>query len=509
MVDLPLPAAERVARYRSIIPDWDAFLEALQRPLPLCLWTNTLRTDVTAVRRQLSVEAIEGRRVGWYPGAFKGPPSDRAGQSLPFVGGLYHIQEEVSLVPVVLLDPRPGERILDLCAAPGNKTAQMAVAMRNTGTIVANDRSAIRMRATRGTLDRLGVINTTITTAEAEQFPEAAGLFDRVLLDAPCTCEGTSRKNVSAFVASGRDRSKSLQKQQIAMLRKAVALCRPGGRIVYSTCTYAPEENELVVEAALQEFGSTLQLRPARIDGLTSSPGITRWDGRALSRSVEKAIRIWPHQNDTGGFFVAVFEKAGVLTDHDGNTAAGAKPSTARRSANSPYAQDAAGTATASENDSDVSGSRARWIGLLHARFGIPGDVFADWSFSEPNRKYLFVTPNDHDPPGKPEPISDGMPLIRTALRYPKLTTAGVRLIGRHASRNVVDMSVEQTEAYVSREDFVATSDQANGIESTGYVLVAHRGVLLGVGIFFEDDRRVASMFPKVLARTVNLPIPG
>lgn len=481
MIERDIPAIERVERYRPIIPDWDGFLEALDRPLPLCLWTNTLRTDRSKLSEHLATEGIEAWPVEWNSAAFKGPPSAIAGQSIPFVAGLYHIQEEVSLLPVVLLDPQPGERILDLCAAPGNKTAQTGVAMANSGTIVANDRSALRMRATRGTLDRLGVMNTTITVEDAERYPVESMAFDRVLLDAPCTCEGTSRKNVSAFVATGRDKSEALHDRQLAMLRTAVAACRPGGRIVYSTCTYAPEENERVIDRALGEFGPDVRLLPARIDGLEFSSGLTEWDGETYDSSLELAMRIWPHQNDTGGFFVAVLEKI--------------------QSADSEHRVE---ISTRSPHE-----ARARWINLIFDRFGIPRNVYADWRFHEPNRKYLFVTPADHEPISEPEPVSDGMPFIRTALRFPKLTTAASRVVGPHASKNVVDATAEQAQAFVSREEFTLSDTQLDLVTETGYILVRHRDMILGVGIYFEDGRRVSSMFPKVLSRAVRRPIPG
>lgn len=479
-----IPAIDRVERYRPIVPDWTMFMKALRRPLPLCLWVNTLRTRSEDVAHQLAIEGVDARPVGWHPDAFKGPPSETAGQCLPFIAGHYHIQEEVSLLPVVLLDARPGERVLDLCAAPGNKTAQAAVMMENTGTLVANDRSALRMRATRGTLDRLGVMNTAITLQDAERYPTDALLFDRVLLDAPCTCEGTSRKNVSAFVATGIEKSMALHDRQLAMLRRAIELCRPGGRIVYSTCTYAPEENELVVDDALREFGSVVRLLPAGVDGFASSPGLTAWNGHTFHSDLEKAMRVWPHQNDSGGFFVAVLEKAEDFAS-----------SRDRRAVK----------AIASSNPRE----HGEWIDRVIDRFGVPRTAFAGWRLHRPNRKYVFAVPNDQQNTEKPPPVSNGLPFMRTNLRHPKLTTAAARIIGPHAVKNVVDATPLQAEKYVSREEFTLTRDQLTRLTETGYLIVRHRSMVLGVGIYFEDGRRVSSMFPKVLSRAVSFPIPG
>ncbi len=470
-------AAERLERYRRIVPEWAAFRDAVSKPLPLCLWTNRLRTNAAVVERHLDREGIEVRPVNWFPGAFKGSPSKRAGQSMPFVAGLYHIQEEVSLLPAKILAPEPGERVLDLCSAPGNKTAQMAVAMDNSGTIIANDRNAMRTRATRGVLDRMGIINTTITTSDASNLPDEVGRFDRVLADVPCTCEATTRKHVDALLQSGREASLRFHRRQSAILRKAIQLCRPGGRIVYATCTYAPEENEMVIDAALREDGDQIEVLPARIEGFRSSPGITEWDGTPLDPALAGAMRVWPHQNDSGGFFVALLSKR-----ENGDGSGGRRPDD---------------TFALSEAEQE------KWLQLLNDRFGIPQEAFEAARLHEPNNKYVAVVSAAHESVDRPRPVSIGMPLIRIGLRYPKLTTAGARLIGRRAVRNTVRLDDAQASDYTSRKDFYPTADQVKGLAGTGYVIVEHAGAVLGVGLYLEEKNCVKSMFPKVLSRAV------
>lgn len=470
MLDRLNPNAELLERYRDIVPDWAAFIEALSRPLPLCLWTNTLRTSPDVVQEWLDVERIEASLLPWAPTAFKGPASETAGQCLPFVAGLYHIQEEVSCIPVMLLDPQPGERVIDLCAAPGGKSAQIAVAMANRGTLVSNDRDALRHRATRGTLDRLGVINTTITVEDAAAIPPAAGHFDRVIADVPCTCEGTSRKNFSAFLNAGREISERMAARQLDILRRSIELCRPGGRIAYSTCTYAPEENEVVVDAALREFGDGIELLPASIDGLTSSPGIDFWNGRSLDPRVTRAMRVWPHQNDSGGFFVAVLEKR----------------SGERHDAEAPEWID-----EKEERD---------WLNLLKGRFGFPDDAFSGVRLAQSSKKYVSAVSADHRLGTAPEPVSIGMPFIRAQLEYPKLTTAGSMLLGAAATKNMIDATEEQVYAYAARDEFLLDDGQGEHITDTGYVLIRRNGITLGVALCYLDERRVLSMYPKQLS---------
>lgn len=295
-------------RYRPLVDDWDAFAAAHERPLRPTVWTNTLRTSPEALRCLLREEGTEPEDVPWYPGAFRLPPDAAPGKSLSKLLGLAHIQEEVSLLPVLFLDPRPGERVLDLCAAPGNKTVQAAVRMADRGTVLANDRSKKRLGLVVANLERLGVTIGAVTAYDAGNLPRDFGPFDRVLADVPCSCEGTARKNPEVLGRTGRERRPT--HVQRAILKKAVQLCRPGGRIVYSTCTYAPEENEAIVDEALSENAS-LKLLPAGLDGLFGSPGLTEWQGRSFPPDVERTLRVWPHHHDTGGFFVAVLEKTG------------------------------------------------------------------------------------------------------------------------------------------------------------------------------------------------------
>lgn len=295
-------------RYRPLVDDWDAFAAANERPLPPAVWTNTLRTTPEALRSFLREEGTEPEDVPWYPGAFRLPAEAAPGKSLAKLLGLAHIQEEVSLLPVLFLDPRPDERVLDLCAAPGNKTVQAAVRMEDRGTVVANDRSKKRLGLVVANLERLGVSIGAVTAYDAGNLPRDFGPFDRVLADVPCSCEGTARKNPEVLGRGGWEKRPT--RVQRAILKKAVQLCRPGGRIVYSTCTYAPEENEAIVDEALSE-NAGLRLLPARVDGLLGSPGLTEWQGRSFTPDMERALRVWPHHNDTGGFFVAVLEKPG------------------------------------------------------------------------------------------------------------------------------------------------------------------------------------------------------
>lgn len=458
------------ARYRDIIDDWDAFQESVQRPLPTTIWANPLKTTPQQLAQLLRTANIPHEPISWYPGAFNLPPDFKPGLRWEYLAGLYQVQEAVALLPVLLLDMQPGQRVLDLCAAPGNKTAQMSVALQNRGTVVANDRSAGRMRAARQTFNRLGLVNITATTVDGGNYSRHAGDFDRILADVPCTCEGTCRKDSSLLTRPVN--SAKLVGSQTALLRKAVQRCLPGGRIVYATCTFAPEENEQVVDTILREFGDEVALVPARLpDGFVYSSGLTAWEGQALHPALAHAVRVWPHQNDTGGFFMAVLQKA------DGAVPPDAVEPTA------------------------VAEERQPWLDILQGRFGLEPSLFDAYHIFRPSRKRVYIVNRDHQPPERPSPDSIGMHFMRVDGRYPKLTTAAAMLFGAHATRNVVDLRPEQVTAFIARQEFVLDAAQQAQVTDNGYIMLRWRGVWLGQGAYYADGHRVESLFPKAWSR--------
>lgn len=301
---------EHFDRYRSIVDDWDAFVEALERPLPTCAWANPIKIGRSELLERLARDGIEGRPLDWHPTAFLLPEALHPGRRIEHILGLFQVQEEAALGAVEFLQSRPGDRVLDMCAAPGNKTAQIAVSMNNSGTVVGNDLSYSRIRALRNTGDRLGLLNVVVTEHDAGNFPNSYGPFDAVLADVPCSCEGTTRKNPGALGNDPMGSIHSVVNSQRAILYKAFQVCRPGGRVVYSTCTYAPEENECVVQDVLDRLDERPQFVACEIEGFESSPGLSSWQGREFDPQMRRAMRVWPHHNDTGGFFVAAFERS-------------------------------------------------------------------------------------------------------------------------------------------------------------------------------------------------------
>ncbi|MCC5811543.1 MAG: RsmB/NOP family class I SAM-dependent RNA methyltransferase [Ectothiorhodospiraceae bacterium] len=469
--------AERVCeRYREVVDDWPALVETLLRPLPVTLWANPLRLSRERLVELLARSGIHARPLEWSESALELDPGARPGLHWGFFAGLFQVQEAVSMLPVQLLDPQPGERVLDLCAAPGNKTAQIAVAMRNTGTVVANDLNRGRVPAIRQTVKRLGLMNVAVTVKDGQGLTARAGLFDRVLVDAPCTCEGTFRKVRVPQVVTDRFRESTTRTQR-RLLERAVALVRPGGRVVYSTCTFSPEENEAVVDAVIGASGGTMRLLPASIPGFPTGQGLTSWQGRRFDPQLSLAMRIWPHHANTGGFFVAVLEKR-----DDGPAAAPAE-----------YFR--------------PPEESAEWLSPFVDRLGIPAQVFADVSLVKRGNRHVHLVPRDHRLPQAPAPDMLGLPAVRRRSLPLKPTTAAVLLYGHLAVRNRVELSTVQLRDYLERADTSVEHSQLARCTGPGYVVVTYQEQTVGLGqlIYERESPRVwlRSLMPKAWRASV------
>ncbi|WP_254838251.1 RsmB/NOP family class I SAM-dependent RNA methyltransferase [Natronomonas marina] len=297
-----------LARYDSLVDEPAAFHAACERPLPSVVRANTIKATPERVRRAFDETGVGYEGVEWHDGLFRLADDVSPGNTWPFVHGWVYGQEEVSAIPARVLDPAPGERVFDPCAAPGSKTTQLAALMDDRGLLVANDNDLGRLSALRANAERCGVTNAVVTNTDARNFslkPFDGDPFDRALVDVPCSCEGTVRKNPDALDNWSLDHVEGIAGVQKAILGRAIEVTRAGGTVVYSTCTFAPEENEAVLDYALAEYDCGL----VEFDlALEHAPGVTDWEGDSYDGSVRRAKRVYPHHEDTGGFFCAKLE---------------------------------------------------------------------------------------------------------------------------------------------------------------------------------------------------------
>ncbi|MFB6244576.1 MAG: RsmB/NOP family class I SAM-dependent RNA methyltransferase [Halobaculum sp.] len=294
-------------RYAELVADESAFRAACDRPLPQVVRVNTLAATPERVATALSEEGVAHERVDWHDGLFR-LPDGSPGTNWPYFHGWIHGQEEVSVLPTLALDPQPGELVWDAAAAPGSKTSHAAALMADRGTLVANDSNLGRLSALRHNAERLGLTNLVVTNQDARNYslkPFAFDTFDRTLVDAPCSCEGTIRKNPDAHEEWTLNHVFEIASVQKGILRRAIQATRPGGTVVYATCTFAPEENEAVVDHVLNAENCRVVEWDAPVE---TRPGVTEWNGETYDPAVEHTSRVYPHLNDTGGFYVAKLE---------------------------------------------------------------------------------------------------------------------------------------------------------------------------------------------------------
>ena len=297
-------------RWRTIFPPHAlaCVLDSTSPTLPTSIRLNPLRGETAETLVQLRSSGIQLDPVHWCDIAYTTLTTPRELQSHPtHAQGGFHIQSLSSIAASFALQPLPGESVLDLCAAPGSKTSHLAAMMNNMGHLVAVDASRPRHYRLREVLRILGATAECLC-AHGERWARGhPAMFDRVLVDAPCSGEGRIHLGDSAanddWTLGKVRRLASLQK---ALLHSAIDALRPGGTLVYSTCTFAPEENELVLARALERYAGRIEIIPLPFDLPHAQPALTEWNKKQLDSSIANARRIFPPFE---GFFIARLRK--------------------------------------------------------------------------------------------------------------------------------------------------------------------------------------------------------
>lgn len=294
------------SKYSQIIPDYQGFLASLRGPVPPCIRVNTLAGSPEKIRKALLRQGLEVLPSPLGAEFLVLPGLESPGKLLLHLTGHIYSQSQGSGIPALALAPKPGELVLDMCAAPGSKTTQMAAMMKNLGRIVANEPSIKRHPGLMANLHRMGVSNTVVTSYSGQDFPMRIR-FQKVLVDAPCSGEGNGRMDSRGRIVGTGPRRGNLQGLQYRLLLRGFDLLEQGGVVVYSTCSYDPMENEAVVERLLQERNA--RLLPIQLN-IPHEPGVTRWGQVQFSKELANAWRIYPHRLNTVGFFLAKITRA-------------------------------------------------------------------------------------------------------------------------------------------------------------------------------------------------------
>ena len=466
------------------------------KPLRKSIRVNTLKCTVEEVIAWAKQKNWVLEPVPWCSEGFYIDRVDREealGKDLLHLFGCFYMQEAASMLPAALLDPKPGEVILDMSAAPGSKTTQIADRMEGRGVLIANDVQEKRIWSLITNLQRSGVMNEVVTRKVGQWFAgNMTERFDRVLCDAPCTAQGTVRKDSDSLDYCSMDNIGKMAKLQRELLESAVHACKVGGRIVYSTCTLTPEENEEVVRSVLNKFSTQLTvLDPAEIlkcnfsQAVKDSIQVQESFGPSTQAPIpnpKPLLRLWPQTYDTEGFFCAVIEKRAPTRDR-GNA----------RTQNQPHQWSVLPKARVKE----IAENLIDWYGASFIR---DDEVLTEY------KEQLSIMPRELlDFPLSVQPILGGLPFGKSTNHgLVRLSHEIATLRGLEAPKQVLTITEPQMREMmkgmnlsVSKPDGMDDGDVLLAVDfpALGRIMVVGRGVLKAGIVMNRLPRDIVRMF--------------
>lgn len=302
MINLP---QDFLNKMKELLQDeYEDFLKSYEADRKQGLRVNTLKITVEEF---LTLSPFTLERIPWVPEGFFYQHEERPGKHPYHEAGLYYIQEPSAMAVGEIVEPEPGEKVLDLCAAPGGKSTHLASKMKQAGLLVTNEIHPARAKILSQNIERMGIKNAVVTNESpdrlAKRFPS---FFDRIMVDAPCSGEGMFRKDPDACSEWSMENVAACSIRQLDILLCAASMLKYGGRLVYSTCTFAPEENEAVISQFIKEVPS-FEIEEIKVyEGF--SRGRKDWakDGGS---DIDKTVRLWPHKIQGEGHYIAVLRK--------------------------------------------------------------------------------------------------------------------------------------------------------------------------------------------------------
>ncbi len=297
-----------IENMRKILgPELKAYLESYEKPRFMGLRVNVSKISVEEFERINPFRSL--RKVPWIENGYYYTEEDTPTKHPYYYAGLYYIQEPSAMTPAHVLPVEKGDRVLDLCAAPGGKATELAAKLSHTGLLVANDASASRTKALLKNLEVFGMPNIFITSEMGDRLDRYFHeFFDKILIDAPCSGEGMFRKQSHMIAAWERQGPEVFAKMQREILDQAAALLKPGGMMLYSTCTFSELENEGSVDAFLKKHPDFHLAEIPWYEGFC--PGKPELIGSTFP--LDKCVRLFPHRIDGEGHFLALLQKDGV-----------------------------------------------------------------------------------------------------------------------------------------------------------------------------------------------------
>ncbi|MFH1420783.1 MAG: RsmB/NOP family class I SAM-dependent RNA methyltransferase [Candidatus Aenigmatarchaeota archaeon] len=281
----------------------------IELDIPLTIYDNRARKCIGLLRKDCSLDELgKLEKVPWHDD-FYFCENSAPGKTKAFENGCFVVMDAASIIPVLALGPKPKENVLDLCAAPGQKTILIARLMRSKGDLVANDINRERFSRLKRTVLDYNIANAVVLNENGATLKfEGDAKFNKILVDAPCSGEGIVNKPHKVFKMWKEKHIERLSKMQKSIIDNAFMLLQNNGTLVYATCTFEPMENESVIDFLLRKHKNA-KLEKIKVKGLVSHNGLTQWREEKYSPELKKCLRIYPQDNETNGMFVAKIVK--------------------------------------------------------------------------------------------------------------------------------------------------------------------------------------------------------
>ncbi len=282
-------------------------LKANEKPLTPSIRVNTLKIAASDLKIRLTQKGFELEQIKWIPYAFKVIQEPyNLGSTHEFLQGYYYLQNIASMLPAVILDPKPNDVVIDMCASPGSKATHLAQLMKNEGTLILIDRNRKRIPALETNIRRMGIINSIVINMDAIYLSKLNIKATKILLDAPCTGEGLIRQDTKRKKSRKMRDIEKMASIQKKLLKAGLNALEPNGELLYSTCSIAPEENELVIHEVLEENSN---IRISKISKTFGVSGLTDVYGKNLREDLRYSQRLYPHLHDTIGFYLCLLKR--------------------------------------------------------------------------------------------------------------------------------------------------------------------------------------------------------
>ncbi|HIE53268.1 MAG TPA: NOL1/NOP2/sun family putative RNA methylase [Armatimonadetes bacterium] len=433
------------------------FWNAVGQPPKTVIRVNTLKTTPLALRKRLERAGFALTELPLAIPAFRVEEEPfPIGKTFEHFVGLFYVQSLASLLPPLALAPQPADWVLDIAAAPGSKATELAQLMDNHGLLVANDVSPSRMRALVHNVERLGIVNTGLMQQDGNRLGRCfRETFDRALVDVPCSALGTLGKSPEVTQRWMWRQATRLAQGQYQLLLSAAHTLRVGGTLVYSTCTLTPQENEGVISSFLRKY--PFEVASLHFASVPTRPGLTQFGGETFDERVARAVRLYPFEAETEGFFIAKL----VKTDSLPPVPAARTP---REVSWRPLEAD----------DSQVH----PLLTALEERYGLPSTVWEPYLFGRRKDELWLLSRGWAEGPRElMERVG-----MRVARRYRerawRLTTGGAQLLAPFITRQVVDLrSGEELLQFVAGGTVDAPPDLR------GPVVARYDGLIVGSGV--------------------------